>query len=428
MSTSTRPIRSSPLAAQVLSNDDIPRRHRSLPPTTPISPPTRTRKRNTFTFSPPPLVLPSDNVPTLPKNSHPPSIPANPRALSRNPTENWLSTNTYAITPRFTRLSLASPHIVLPVSVKEYNRRIARANSRASTISARSVSQCTTTTTLPHVSPTDDDHGDHRSPSSPTPGPTPSSSISGGSKSLASLSNSSGSSRNRNPSPSASSFTDSPPITPSSGVTSVGGNSLTNITEYEVCGNPTKNPIGCAGSPPEWVLEECGSPGGAADRIRARDPRRTKSLGGVLYGPDWRFRNLLFPPVSSSTRTTTPPPPSPSPSPSTTGVLKKSRTTTTTTPVVVEDPKTEGAAVMRVAISLGPVTLSSHSTPSRTPSPQAATSLPSSSSRKAQKWASQKGKKNVVRKKKKIKKSTRTGNVLKRVLRWIFVFGKDFKK
>jgi len=57
-----------------------------------------------------------------------------PRASSHDSTENWLTTNTYDTTPRFSRLGLASTNVVLPVSVREH-RRLSRASSRMSMLS-----------------------------------------------------------------------------------------------------------------------------------------------------------------------------------------------------------------------------------------------------------------------------------------------------
>ncbi|KAG6849115.1 hypothetical protein H0H93_011176, partial [Arthromyces matolae] len=39
--------------------------------------------------------------------------------------DNWMAANTYASTPRFTRLGLHSPNIVLPISAREYRRQAA---------------------------------------------------------------------------------------------------------------------------------------------------------------------------------------------------------------------------------------------------------------------------------------------------------------
>lgn len=53
-------------------------------------------------------------------------------SIHRNPGDNsWLIANPYEVTPKFTRLGLASPHVVLPLCAKEHSH-LARQNSKSS--------------------------------------------------------------------------------------------------------------------------------------------------------------------------------------------------------------------------------------------------------------------------------------------------------
>ncbi|PFH53459.1 hypothetical protein AMATHDRAFT_45345 [Amanita thiersii Skay4041] len=62
--------------------------------------------------------------PTLtPRPSTASSATSNSSSTSSSQDPSWLTQNTYGITPRFSRLGLASPGVVMPLSVKQYQRR-----------------------------------------------------------------------------------------------------------------------------------------------------------------------------------------------------------------------------------------------------------------------------------------------------------------
>ncbi|KAL0946311.1 hypothetical protein HGRIS_012552 [Hohenbuehelia grisea] len=60
------------------------------------------------------------------------SAPDFPRVHCRDESDSWLTANPYLATPRFTRLSLASDNVVLPVSAREYRRRTLGSDQRTS--------------------------------------------------------------------------------------------------------------------------------------------------------------------------------------------------------------------------------------------------------------------------------------------------------
>ncbi|KAF8874860.1 hypothetical protein BD779DRAFT_1565452, partial [Infundibulicybe gibba] len=55
-----------------------------------------------------------------------------PRALSRDPAENWMTTTAYDTTPRFSRLGLGGAGVVMPVSARTVNKRLSRVGSSPS--------------------------------------------------------------------------------------------------------------------------------------------------------------------------------------------------------------------------------------------------------------------------------------------------------
>ncbi|TFK31311.1 hypothetical protein BDQ12DRAFT_694337 [Crucibulum laeve] len=68
-----------------------------------------------------------------------PSSPTTPRPSSPTSNGSWLTSNTYDTTPKFSRLSLASSGVVLPVSAREH-KRVTKASSSASIRSSITVS------------------------------------------------------------------------------------------------------------------------------------------------------------------------------------------------------------------------------------------------------------------------------------------------
>jgi hypothetical protein len=71
------------------------------------------------TSSPLPTTQPSSRD----AQRHRPSLS---RAVSRDPSQNWVTRVPYSSTPRFSRLSLASPNVVLPTSARSRKRSLSR--------------------------------------------------------------------------------------------------------------------------------------------------------------------------------------------------------------------------------------------------------------------------------------------------------------
>ncbi|KAG5653716.1 hypothetical protein H0H81_011121 [Sphagnurus paluster] len=53
-------------------------------------------------------------------------------STSQDPSKNWMTTNMYETTPRFSRLGMSAPNVVLPVSAREYRRNTIKRPSQNS--------------------------------------------------------------------------------------------------------------------------------------------------------------------------------------------------------------------------------------------------------------------------------------------------------
>ncbi|KII91509.1 hypothetical protein PLICRDRAFT_38276, partial [Plicaturopsis crispa FD-325 SS-3] len=121
-----RPIlKESISAGNVLSRPDV------LTPPKPSFSPRRPRSapdhNDTTTHFKPPRPLSALFIPAAPE--HAPAPRPSP-SVSRDPTQNWLTHSMYDETPRFSRLSLAASGVVLPVSAREYGKKVKRSDSR----------------------------------------------------------------------------------------------------------------------------------------------------------------------------------------------------------------------------------------------------------------------------------------------------------
>ncbi|KAK0205160.1 hypothetical protein DFS33DRAFT_1326148 [Desarmillaria ectypa] len=94
------------------------------PPPSPHNASHRSKSRDSFVSLPThtqvphfPRVYTSKSTPSLPSSSY-----------TSLPDQSWLTTNPYITTPKFSRLSLASPNVVMPVSAKERRRSMASAS------------------------------------------------------------------------------------------------------------------------------------------------------------------------------------------------------------------------------------------------------------------------------------------------------------
>jgi len=81
--------------------------------------------------SSPHTVCPTTTTPPPLSSSKKPSAGCSSSVHPNSGDTSWLIANPYEITPKFTRLGLASPHVVLPLCAREH-RRLARQNSKSS--------------------------------------------------------------------------------------------------------------------------------------------------------------------------------------------------------------------------------------------------------------------------------------------------------
>ncbi|KAH7929294.1 hypothetical protein BV22DRAFT_142263 [Leucogyrophana mollusca] len=105
-----------------------------LPP-----PPTHARSASlpSHSASLPSRSLQSPAASAIPKTYSPATSPLPPPSTSRDPKDNWMSSSPFgpATTPRFSRVALASPTVVMPLSAREYRRQKRASLSASSSVS-----------------------------------------------------------------------------------------------------------------------------------------------------------------------------------------------------------------------------------------------------------------------------------------------------
>ncbi|KAK0500037.1 hypothetical protein EDD18DRAFT_811842 [Armillaria luteobubalina] len=94
------------------------------PPPSPHNASHRSKSRDSFVSVPT-----HTQVPHFPRAYTSKSTPSSPSSSYTSlPDQSWLTANPYLTTPKFSRLSLASPNVVMPVSAKERRRSMASAS------------------------------------------------------------------------------------------------------------------------------------------------------------------------------------------------------------------------------------------------------------------------------------------------------------
>ncbi len=94
------------------------------PPPSPHNASHRSKSRDSFVSVPT-----HTQVPHFPRVYTSKSSPSSPSSSYTSlPDQSWLTANPYLTTPKFSRLSLASPNVVMPVSAKERRRSMASAS------------------------------------------------------------------------------------------------------------------------------------------------------------------------------------------------------------------------------------------------------------------------------------------------------------